>query len=111
MGRGQTFMLMAVALSHLDDPENATAAYEQAVILDTRDPAVALNFAVFLAGHGNSVGAAQQLKNLEQRVTKLRQSNLDADPQVLATAAQLAEAIGYTLGITITATKTRSCKG
>ena len=27
--------------------------------------------------------------------------------QVLATAAQLAEAIGYTLGITITVTKTR----
>ena len=27
--RGQTFMLMAVALSHLDDPENAAAAYEQ----------------------------------------------------------------------------------
>ena len=26
-------MLMAVALSHLDDPENATAAYEQVVIM------------------------------------------------------------------------------
>lgn len=81
--RGQTFMLMAVALSHLDDPENATAAYEQAVSLDSRDPAVALNFAVFFARQGNSVGAAHQIKNFEQRVTKLRQSNLDADPQVL----------------------------
>ena len=45
-------MLMAVALSHLDDPENARAAYEQAVSLDPRDPSVALNFAVFLAGQG-----------------------------------------------------------
>ena len=45
-------MLMAVALAHLDDPENATAAYEQAVNLDTRDPAVPLNFAVFLGGLG-----------------------------------------------------------
>jgi Bardet-Biedl syndrome 4 protein len=27
--RGQTFMLMAVALAHLEDPENATAAYDQ----------------------------------------------------------------------------------
>ena len=27
--RGQTFMLMAVALAHLDDPDNATAAYDQ----------------------------------------------------------------------------------
>ena len=98
----QTFMLMAVALSHLDDPENARAAYEQAVSLDPRDPSVALNFAVFLAGQGewrswsptadtepglaagDAVAAAQQLRNLEQRVLKLRQSNLDADPQVLS---------------------------
>ena len=27
--RGQTFMLMAIALDNLDDAENATAAYEQ----------------------------------------------------------------------------------
>ena len=46
-------MLMAVALSHLDDPENASAAYEQANSLDARDPAVPLNFAVFLAGQGS----------------------------------------------------------
>ena len=105
--RGQTFMLMAVALSHLDDPENATAAYEQAISLDARDPAVAVNFAVFLAGEGDAVAAAHQLKNLEQRVTKLRQSNLDADPQVLSTAVQLSEAIGYTLGISVNTAKTR----
>ena len=78
-------MLMAVALAHLDDPENATAAYEQAVNLDTRDPAVPLNFAVFLGGLGNAPAAAQQLRNFEQRVTKLRQTpNLDADPDVRA---------------------------
>ena len=29
------------------------------------------------------MAAAQQLRNLEQRVLKLRQSNLDADPQVM----------------------------
>ena len=62
---------------------NATAAYEQAVNLDTRDPAVPLNFAVFLGGLGNAPAAAQQLRNFEQRVTKLRQTpNLDADPDV-----------------------------
>ena len=32
---------------------------------------------------GDAVAAAQQLRNLEQRVLKLRQSNLDADPQVM----------------------------
>ena len=80
--RGQTFMLMAVALSHLDDTENAAAAYEQAVNLDPRDPAIPLNYAVMLAGMANNEGAAQQLHNFEQRVLKLRQSNLDADSEV-----------------------------
>ena len=80
--RGQTFMLMAVALSHLDDTENAAAAYEQAVNLDPRDPAIPLNYAVMLAGMGNNEGAAQQLQHFEQRVIKLRQSNLDADSEV-----------------------------
>ena len=80
--RGQTFMLMAVALSHLDDTENAAAAYEQAVNLDHRDPAISLNYAVMLAGTGNREGAAQQLQKFEERVTKLRQSNLDADTEV-----------------------------
>ena len=41
---GQTFMLMAISLAHLDDPENATAAYDQvaphhnsAMVLGTDD--------------------------------------------------------------------------
>ena len=75
-------MLMAVALAHLDDAENAAAAYEQAVNLDHRDPAISLNYAVMLAGTGNREGAAQQLQKFEERVTKLRQSNLDADTEV-----------------------------
>ena len=80
--RGQTFMLMAVALSHLDDTENAAAAYEQAVSLDPRDPAISLNYAVMLAGLDNKEGAIQQLQNFEQRVLRLRQNNLDADSEV-----------------------------
>ena len=39
---GQTFMLMAISLAHLEDPENATAAYDQVswfhpVTLNTSD--------------------------------------------------------------------------
>ena len=101
-------MLMAVALAHLEDPENATAAYEQAVSLDPRDPAVPLNYAVFLAGQGDAVGAARQLRQLEQRTAALRETpGLDADPEVLATALQLAATIGYTLGISVNNVKPR----
>ena len=76
--RGQTFMLMAVALSHLDDTENAAAAYEQAVSLDPRDPAISLNYAVMLAGLDNKEAAVQQLQNFEQRVLRLRQNDIVA---------------------------------
>lgn len=100
--RGQTFMLMAVSLAHLDDPENATAAYDQAVSLDSRDPAVPLNFAVFLARIGKVPAAAKQMKNFEARVIKLRQTpGLDADPDVLQTAGLLASQMSYTLEIPI----------
>ena len=46
----------------------------QAVCLDTRDPAVSLNFAVFLSNQRDVVGAARQLKDFESRVVKLRQT-------------------------------------
>jgi len=44
------------------------------VSLDSRDPAVSLNFAVFLSNQRDVVGAARQLKDFEARVVKLRQT-------------------------------------
>jgi Bardet-Biedl syndrome 4 protein len=32
--RGQTFMLLAVALTHLADPDNAKVAYDQVLLSD-----------------------------------------------------------------------------
>ncbi len=42
--------------------------------MDTRDPAVSLNFAVFLSNQRDVVGAARQLKDFEIRVGHLRQT-------------------------------------
>ena len=82
--RGQTFMLLAVALSHLDDPDNAKSAYEQAVNLDVKDPAIPLNFAVFLHNRTLSEEATRMIQLFEHRVQKLRSTppGLDADPDV-----------------------------
>lgn len=121
--RGQTFMLLAVALTHLADPENAKSAYEQAVNLDMKDPAVPLNFAVFLFNRDDSDGAQKMLQIFEMRVQKLRQTppGLDADPdvrilsknvasimsllsilfQVLNAAAGLAQKMEYSLSISM----------
>ena len=77
-------MLLAVSLTHLADPENAKSAYEQAINLDIKDPAVPLNFAVFLSNREEFDEAKTQLKHFELRVTKLRSSSgLDADPDVI----------------------------
>ena len=77
-------MLLAVALTHLADPENAKAAYEQAINLDMKDPAVPLNFAVFLYNRKEVEEATKMLQLFELRVQKLRQTppGLDADPDV-----------------------------
>ena len=72
-----------MSLAHLQDPDNAKSAYEQAMTLDTKDPAVPLNYAVLLFNEGDTPGAGAQLKEFEARVSKLRQTpGLDADPDV-----------------------------
>lgn len=45
-----------VALTYLDDEENARQAYEQAVNLEARDPSVCLNYAIFHHNHKDKVG-------------------------------------------------------
>ena len=44
-----------VALTYLDDDENARQAYEQAVSLEARDPSVCLNYAIFLQNQNDKV--------------------------------------------------------
>ena len=69
----------------MDDPDNARSAYDQALALDTKDPAVPLNYAVLLYNQGDSKGAGTQMQQFEARVAKIRQTpGLDADPDVSA---------------------------
>ena len=56
-------MLLAVALTHLADPDNAKSAYEQAINLDVKDPAVPLNFAAFLCNR-NEIDKAKNMLNM-----------------------------------------------
>lgn len=66
--QGQIYMLLAVALAHLDDPENAEQAYTAALAVQPQDPAVPLNFAVFLHAVGRPGAAQDQLTEYERRV-------------------------------------------
>lgn len=71
----------SVTLSQLEDESNAQLAYKQAVALETKDPSVCLNFAIFLLRQNNRQEAGKMYTQFEARVLKMRQST-ELDPQV-----------------------------
>ncbi len=53
------------------------------ILQDIKDPAIPLNYAVYLFNQKQSENAIKQMQNFEIRVQKLRQMpGLDADPDV-----------------------------
>ncbi|KAK2193837.1 hypothetical protein NP493_5g13027 [Ridgeia piscesae] len=88
---GQLFMLLAVALTHLDDPDNAKLAYEQAVALEQRDPLVNLNYAMFLYKQGDRKAAAKQFSIFEQK--HKAQGQAEVDSEVVEVSAKLGPAL------------------
>ncbi|XP_050711452.1 Bardet-Biedl syndrome 4 protein-like isoform X2 [Eriocheir sinensis] len=93
--KGHIFMLLAIALTYLDDEENACQAYEQAVSLEARDPSVCLNYAIFLHNHNNKEGALRMINEFEVRMVKFRQSTgADLDTEIIENGAKLAMLLG-----------------
>ncbi|XP_029431669.1 Bardet-Biedl syndrome 4 protein isoform X2 [Rhinatrema bivittatum] len=79
---GELYMLLAVALTNLEDPENAKRSYEQAVTFDLCNPLVNLNFAVLLYNQGDKKGALCQYHEMEKKVNKLKESSTaEFDPE------------------------------
>ncbi|RXG71806.1 Bardet-Biedl syndrome 4 protein, partial [Armadillidium vulgare] len=72
--KGHIFMLLAVTLTYLDDEENAKQAYEQAVNLESKDPNVCLNYAIFLHNKGDNSSALRLYNDFEERVVRFRHS-------------------------------------
>ncbi|TKC47068.1 hypothetical protein EI555_016051 [Monodon monoceros] len=80
---GELYMLLAVALTNLDDTENARRAYAEAVRLDKCNPLVNLNYAVLLYNQGEERGALAQYQEMEKKVNLLKDSSsLEFDPEV-----------------------------
>ena len=81
------------------DPNDANDS-STLVNLDMKDPAVPLNFAVFLHNRKQSEEAKKMLHLFEIRVQKLRATpGLDADPDVLQAASNLAGKMEFNLSI------------
>ncbi|KAI5100276.1 Bardet-Biedl syndrome 4 protein [Silurus meridionalis] len=92
---GELYMLLAVALTNLDDVENARRSYEQAVQLDESKPLVNLNFAVLLYNQGDKKAALQQYQEMEKKVNTLIEcnSNTEFDPELVEMANKLGAAL------------------
>ncbi|XP_041638709.1 Bardet-Biedl syndrome 4 protein [Cheilinus undulatus] len=95
---GDLYMLLAVALTNLEDEENATRAYEQAVTMDESNPLVNLNFAIFLYNHGEKKRALDQYHEMERKVNLLRDSssNFEFDPELMEMAQKMGAALQVT---------------
>ncbi|KAJ7418909.1 Bardet-Biedl syndrome 4 protein [Pitangus sulphuratus] len=86
---GELYMLLAVALTNLEDIENAKCSYEQAVALDKCNPLINLNYAVLLYNQGDKEGALSQYQEMERRVSAARESSApDFDPEQMVEVAQ-----------------------
>ncbi|KAL4622796.1 Bardet-Biedl syndrome 4 protein [Arapaima gigas] len=92
---GELYMLLAVALTNLDDVENAKRSYEQAVTLDNSNPLVNLNFAILLYNQGDKAGALQQYQEMEKKVNNLldNSSNPEFDPELVEMAQRMGVAL------------------
>ena len=74
---------VTVTLTYLEDNENAAQAYEQAISLESRDPNVCLNYAIFLHNTEQNDRARQMYNEFEARVVRFRQSTgADLEPEV-----------------------------
>uniref|UniRef100_A0A674PJS3 BBSome complex member BBS4 n=1 Tax=Takifugu rubripes TaxID=31033 RepID=A0A674PJS3_TAKRU len=93
---GELYMLLAVALTNLEDVENATKAYEQAVTMDDSNPLVNLNFAIFLYNHGEKEEALAQYQEMERKVNLLRDSNSNFEFDLIDMAQKMGGALQVT---------------
>ncbi|XP_036763683.2 Bardet-Biedl syndrome 4 protein isoform X3 [Manis pentadactyla] len=91
---GELYMLLAVALTNLEDTENARRAYAAAVRLDKCNPLVNLNYAVLLYNQGEKGGALAQYQQMEKKVNLLKDSSsLEFDSEMVEMAQKLGAAL------------------
>ncbi|XP_007906956.2 Bardet-Biedl syndrome 4 protein [Callorhinchus milii] len=92
---GELYMLLAVALTNLEDPDNAKRSYEQAVALDQSNPLVNLNYSILLYNQGDKKRALNQYQEMEKKVNKLKDSSntIEFDPELVDMAQKIGAAL------------------
>ncbi|ETE67133.1 Bardet-Biedl syndrome 4 protein-like protein, partial [Ophiophagus hannah] len=85
----ELYMLLAVALTNLEDLENARLAYQKASSLDTGNPLISLNYAILLYNQGDKKEAVAQYYEMQRKVHALKESTPDFDPEMVDIAQRL----------------------
>ncbi|BFZ13361.1 hypothetical protein BsWGS_16400 [Bradybaena similaris] len=85
----QLYMLLAISLHHLEDPENAAKSYEHALKLDNKDPAILVNYALFLYQSGDRRKASTCLTQFDTLSATLKNSGREVDQGLTELATQL----------------------
>ncbi|XP_042329418.1 Bardet-Biedl syndrome 4 protein isoform X2 [Sceloporus undulatus] len=89
----ELYMLLAVALTNLEDAENAKIAYQKASALDTCNPLINLNYATFLYNRGDKKEAILQYYEMKKKVHALKENTLECDPEMVEVAQRLGAAL------------------
>ncbi|XP_062998416.1 Bardet-Biedl syndrome 4 protein isoform X2 [Elgaria multicarinata webbii] len=89
----ELYMLLAVALTNLEDAENAKLAYQKASALDTCNPLISLNYAILLYNQGDKKEAVLQYHEMKRKVQALKESTLEFDPEMVEVAQKLGAAL------------------
>ncbi|XP_076809666.1 BBSome complex member BBS4-like isoform X1 [Clavelina lepadiformis] len=76
---GPLFTLLAVALTNLEQTENAERAYEQAAKLNPTDHHTMINFCVFLHNQNRSKEAGKVLRKFYKNLPTEKNANLDKE--------------------------------
>ena len=83
------FMLLAVALTHLNAYDNAKQSYEQALKYDSYDAAINLNYAVLLCNNNEKEMAIEQLDSYKKKTSINDASKRDVDVELDEVCNQL----------------------
>ncbi|KAH0619914.1 hypothetical protein JD844_014339 [Phrynosoma platyrhinos] len=90
---GKKKYVAVVALTNLEDAENAKLAYQKASALDTCNPLINLNYTILLYNQGNKKEAILQYYEMKKKVNALKESTLECDPEMVDVAQRLGAAL------------------
>lgn len=88
-----SYMYLAITLAKLDDFDNACAAYEKAIDMES-DHLFHLNYAVTLLNHGEVDRARGQFEEFERLFNELDDETKGSDPDVLTQRNLVSRALG-----------------